>query len=888
MKKLFAILVAACMLAGALCITAFAADPIVLRVQALKSGEATPILIGEYTDFQDGWNEAMALAGASDEMKANGYDRIVVDLYADWNADDDGEFTDEIWNGAGFDNDTIYIPEAAKVTLNLNDHTINRGLTKDEDDGEVIFINDDADVIINNGTITGGYSNSEGGGLYIEGGANVTLNNVHIEDNHVLRDDGAGIYMYGGSTLTMNGGSLKNNTVGGSTSNYSGGAIYAYQSTVILNNVEIKNNQTVKAVNRGAAIYAKESTVSINECTFDGNGTANEAKKAFAALSIIHAVESSIEIKKSTFTNNGAMFFYIPEGKSGRGYVQNPSTLITLKESTLTIEGGCSFSNNAPVYLIESTNDSMFYISETTFSNNNASVLLSSDHLEGSCFRDCTFNNNRAPHAYFPYSFEMGDDITFFDCYLGNSKFNEDETDHIRYAYSTSTKEEAVIRVSSLLADGTIAFDAYYKDVVAGWNSAMEIAKTNAYDRVVVDLYTDWTAVDGEFCNAGAGFDYDAVYFPENVKVTLNMNGHTINRAMTTWQYNGEVISIAKGANVIINDGTIKGGWSCNGAGGIHINGAYVELNNVNVVGNVADYEDGAGIAALNSTLIMKGGSLNDNVIDSVSHTIFCCGGGLYAENSTIVLEGVEIKNNQTLDSWSNGLGIYLEECDVTIDQCIFDGNGVGDTSGDKPYPAYSTIYANDSVLTITKTSFINNGSPDGTNLGDSTVIDVDTDTNLTMDECIFRNNAAKFLFNMDGIGHATSSFHIKNTTITDNKSAVLAEDHFISGCFEKCTFSNNEYPEAFIYDFQPISKLIFRDCSMGDSDYPEFRAKNIEFQDADGNVLGVGSIFGAGSLTMVVSLLALVASCVAIGFSFFVYKKTAVPASAASGEDEE
>ena len=172
-----------------------------------------PVLIGNYDNFEDGWNAAMKLAGDEDEMKKNGYERIVVDLHTDWDANDDGEFTEESWNGAGFDNDTIYIPAEARVTLNLNGHTIDRGLTECEDDGEVMFINDDADVIINNGTITGGYSNSEGGGLYIEGGANVTLNNVNIEENSVRGDDGAGIYMYGGSTLVMNGGSISNNAL---------------------------------------------------------------------------------------------------------------------------------------------------------------------------------------------------------------------------------------------------------------------------------------------------------------------------------------------------------------------------------------------------------------------------------------------------------------------------------------------------------------------------------------------------------------------------------------------------------------------------------------------------------------------------------------------------
>jgi hypothetical protein len=106
-------------------------------------------------------------------MKAKGYDRIVVDFYADWIAT--GSFTDDWINGDGFKNDTIYIPDDAKVTLNLKGHTINRGLTSLLIDGEVIYIDTEAVVIIKDGTITGGYSENGAGGIHIRSGANVTL-----------------------------------------------------------------------------------------------------------------------------------------------------------------------------------------------------------------------------------------------------------------------------------------------------------------------------------------------------------------------------------------------------------------------------------------------------------------------------------------------------------------------------------------------------------------------------------------------------------------------------------------------------------------------------------------------------------------------------------------
>ena len=160
MKKIFAILMTICMLAGALSINAFAAEApaegVVLSVSAQKrDGTIVPIENGNFKNFEEGWEAAVDYAEDKDTMKNNGFDRIVVDFYTDWTANEDGEFGD---GGDGFEWSTIHITEDIRITLNLNNHTINRNLKEWEYDGEVIYIDDNADVIINNGTITGGWS----------------------------------------------------------------------------------------------------------------------------------------------------------------------------------------------------------------------------------------------------------------------------------------------------------------------------------------------------------------------------------------------------------------------------------------------------------------------------------------------------------------------------------------------------------------------------------------------------------------------------------------------------------------------------------------------------------------------------------------------------------
>ena len=48
-----------------------------------------------------------------------------MDLLADWNANDDGEFGPS--GDDGFRFSTLHIPEKSILTINMNGHTINRG-----------------------------------------------------------------------------------------------------------------------------------------------------------------------------------------------------------------------------------------------------------------------------------------------------------------------------------------------------------------------------------------------------------------------------------------------------------------------------------------------------------------------------------------------------------------------------------------------------------------------------------------------------------------------------------------------------------------------------------------------------------------------------------------
>ena len=439
---------------------------------------------------------------------------------------------------------------------------------------------------------------------------------------------------------------------------------------------------------------------------------------------------------------------------------------------------------------------------------------------------------------------------------------------------------DVVVRVSALKKDGTTVVLNDYKSHVEGWSAAMTLAdnktemKNNDYDRVIVDIYADWTAgKDGEFCDSGKGFKYDAIYFEDGVKMTVNLNGHTIDRNIRDdYQYNGEVMYIDKKADVIINDGTITGGWSCNGAGGIHINDkAYVTLNNVNVVGNRVEDDNGAGIALYDdATLIMNGGSIRDNIADmTIVATIFgretAYGAGIYAEESTVILENVTIQNNQFLNLLSKGAVIYAEDSDVSLNNCTVVSNGIVDKNAGWE-GSMSIIHNEDSAITIKNTKFSNNGCV-VSNSSSPCLIYGQGD--LTIESCLFSENSAYHMIEL--YGHKLT---VSDTSFVENYANVFygyGESDAI-GTFDRCTFGNNASWNGY-YSFKFAfnnSQLIFTDCYFGNSTFND--RSRVKFVDSTQAL--AGSLIGEGSLTMIVSITALIASVTAIGITLASNKK--------------
>ena len=107
----------------------------------------------------------------------------------------------------------IHIPRGETVTIDLNNHTLSRGLAGAYGWGFVIY-NEGGNLTITDtsndkrGIITGGYNYDDGSGIYNNSGT-LTIEGGTISGNHAARNGGA-IYIKTG-TLNLKGGTITNN-----------------------------------------------------------------------------------------------------------------------------------------------------------------------------------------------------------------------------------------------------------------------------------------------------------------------------------------------------------------------------------------------------------------------------------------------------------------------------------------------------------------------------------------------------------------------------------------------------------------------------------------------------------------------------------------------------
>lgn len=225
----------------------------------------------------------------------------------------------------------LEVPTGKTVILNLNGHTLNRGLGNNTEgiDNGLVIKNSGTLTINGSGTITGGNNNGHGGGIYSEGTLN--LNNVNVTNNKA-KNYGGGISQRLNGALNITGGSITGNIA----SFMHGGGIYASVSLSITD-VVIQNNTCGES---GGGIFCytgKTLTISGSNTISDNksvSGTRTSVNNVYLQSSAIINVAGNISNSIIGVKSNGVF----TSGLSGKGTASNffsddPTCAITLNGS---------------------------------------------------------------------------------------------------------------------------------------------------------------------------------------------------------------------------------------------------------------------------------------------------------------------------------------------------------------------------------------------------------------------------------------------------------------------------------------------------------------------------------------------------------------------------
>ena len=267
-------------------------------------------------------------------------------------------------------NERLVIPSDANVTLNMNGHIYNRGLSSYKRNGEVIYVNSGATLTVNGGdastnhsvgvytststsskasttktfsgaVIAGGYSSNGGGGIHIKKNATVTINNVTIAGCRAEQNWGSDGYGGGicadSSGITIN---LNNSTITGNYAYNDGGGIYECNS----NNFRLT---------------LKESHIDYNYCDDDGGGICIDGEK----ITVKGDKKSSVSFNQAGGSYGGGIYLWndevnlsgltiegnkISNGKGGGVYIQEETVVLSyleVKNNTAKTGGGI-YDNN--------------------------------------------------------------------------------------------------------------------------------------------------------------------------------------------------------------------------------------------------------------------------------------------------------------------------------------------------------------------------------------------------------------------------------------------------------------------------------------------------------------------------------------------------------------
>ena len=654
-------------------------------------------------------------------------------------------------------------------------------------------------------------------------GISITKTTIINGNGHTIDANGHGsIFVVKDSsvTLTLNDLTLINaNPVSDSSGIVSnGGAVYFDGSTLIVNNVNFKNNTVYKY---GGAIYTTGTCI-VDSSVFDGNdvqfrsqnidngGAAiyadNGASLLISNSQIINNHKNMVirdnnvgdlvdgvvvatgytKISKSYFRNNSGCY---GGAVTSLGYTNAGKNQIIIENSVF--DANRAF-QGAAVNVIGST----FKISGTNFTNNkgvgygsgnpNVGALLTWYGCEGT-ISDCNFINNTADNGA---AYRLGDD---------HNGVSSASVDSCTFINNTATNQGGAImggktgKATLDIKNSTFANNSAKKEGSAIYNGyTLNIDDDTTFTNNMVYMYYTGTLNIGEIktftdLQNAIGLVTGTLTLNQNVAMTakeaanfvngvvINKNiaidgkGHTIDAKNL-----GRIFSIGEGFTVTLTNATLINGKADKGG---------------------AIYNDGS--------LTLSDVKLSDNAADSYGGAVFN-NGNLVVGNS--VFDSNDIVNRGSASVDYGGAAIYnWKEGTLKVTNSNFTNNIKNYKNGDNLVGAITTI----GNATVSGSNFVNNSGRWGGAISATGAELRKNSSTLTVSNTIFRDNAALYAgavyiwgsnYNIaDCVFDNNTAFGKGNMTPNNNNGGALVVSQVskfnepITGTISGSKFTNNK-----------------------------------------------------------------------------------------------
>ncbi len=623
------------------------------------------------------------------------------------NAATDGQVIELGGNIKAADGDIrLDVKPKKNVVIDLASHTLDRGLADkgaQTDTGHVIWVESGATLTVRDsggrGRITGGNISGNGGGINVAGTFNVEGGAITGNKATV---NGGGVYVKGGATLKMTYGSVTKN----SCAAYGGGI--CADGTVTLSNCTIATN-TGK---HGGGINVNHSgkTSTFTDVTFNGNRSTVQGGAVYQWKGTIEITRGSVVHNESDdcggifvkddsnkLIATGTLFDDNRSTRHSGGAIVNYRTL-QLKDCTFT--NNRAYNNGGAIWNCGSTCNTT--IEGGTFSKNNALEKGGAIYLETGAkvsIDGGTYTQNYAERygggihiatnakdmgvKGAPVVKDNKTGGTGSNVYIGKGRKLD-----VNGALEDGASVGFIMADQEGNNDPNITFTTGF----ATHNAADDDvpAKYFFYDVASIAVYKDdngeakigastWGDLQAQIDAAESGAtitldkDYSAGIKDDPLlvtkRLTLDLNGHTLNRSCTSLDHDGQVINVGKfddpgavNAVLTITDsaggGLITGG-NGRGRGAVTLNCSYTTLKGATLNlegGTIANNQgDGGGVTVLfGAKLNMSGGVIANN-----TNNVGYGGGGIRGyEGSVINITGGKIEGNVAS---KEGGGIYTE-----------------------------------------------------------------------------------------------------------------------------------------------------------------------------------------------------------------------------------